>query len=172
MGDAMSGSAVMCPSMAILSNWSERDWGEADGLQVETREDLDCIVVRTYNSVYELIVQCGSKGEVLVRGGRFFPAFTKVQLAGSSLGGSFLKRLGIYVGLRMRELFGTRPDHRDVPRDVDFGESARSPKPTADLVARYRDAVRLPASLLARSATRTWRTGSSVVSVTRDSRPI
>jgi hypothetical protein len=104
MSDAMSGSAVMCPSMAILSNWSDRDWNQSDGVQVEMRADLDRIVVRTYNSVYELIVKCGSRGDVLVRGGQFFPAFTPVQLAGSSFGGSFLKRLGIYVGLRM-ELF-------------------------------------------------------------------
>jgi hypothetical protein len=104
MSDAVSGSTVMCPAMAVLSNWSDRDWSDAEGLQVDTREDLDRIVVRTRNSVYEMIVACGSKGEVLVRGGSFFPEFTKVRLAGSSFGGSFLKRLGIYVGLRM-ELF-------------------------------------------------------------------
>ena len=39
-----------------------------------------------------------------MRGGRFFQEFTRVHIAGSSLGGSFLKQLGIYVGLRM-ELF-------------------------------------------------------------------
>ena len=95
---------MLCPAMAVLSNWSTRDWSHADGLQVETREDLDRILVRTCNSVYELIVECGSRGEVLVRGGSFFPSFTRVHLAGSSFGGSVLKRLGIYVGLRM-ELF-------------------------------------------------------------------
>ena len=104
MDDGMSHTSMMCPSMAILSNWSDRNWEESDGLQVETREDLERILVRTYNSVYELIVQSGAKGEVLVRGGLFFPSFTRVHLAGSSFGGSFLKRLGIYVGLRM-ELF-------------------------------------------------------------------
>jgi hypothetical protein len=104
MKDPVTGSTVMCPSMAILSTWSGRDWDESDGVQVDAREDLDRIVVRTCNSVYELIVECGSKGDVLVRGGRFFPSFTNAQLAGSSMGGSFLKRLGIYVGLRM-ELF-------------------------------------------------------------------
>ena len=97
----MSGTARMCPATAILSTWSEHDWDRADGVQMETREDLDRLLIRTYNSVYEVIVQSGVKGEVLVRGGRFFPVFTKVQLAGSSLGGSFLKRRGIYVGLRM-----------------------------------------------------------------------
>ena len=104
MRHSVNDSSVMCPAMAVLSNWSDRDWSHADGLLVDTREDLDRILVRTRNSVYEVIVECGSRGEGLVRGGSFFPVFTKVQLAGSSFGGSFLKRLGIYVGLSM-ELF-------------------------------------------------------------------
>jgi hypothetical protein len=83
MNSRMSGSAAMCPSMAILSHWSDQDWDRADGIQVETRDALD---------------------RLLVRGGRFFQEFTDVHLAGSSLGGSFLKLTGIYVGLRM-ELF-------------------------------------------------------------------
>jgi hypothetical protein len=97
----MSSSSTLVPAGAILENWSERDWKESNGVQIETRETLDRILVRTYNSVYELIVQCAAKGEILVRGGRFFHEFTRVHLAGSSLGGSFLKQLGIYVGLRM-----------------------------------------------------------------------
>jgi hypothetical protein len=101
----MSSSSTLVPAGAILANWSERDWEESDGVQIDTREALDRILVRTYNSVYELIVQCATKGEILVRGGRFFHEFTRVHLAGSSLGGSFLKQLGIYVGLRM-ELVG------------------------------------------------------------------
>ena len=104
MTQSVSHPTVMCPALAVLSNWSDQDWSQADGLQLETREDLDRILVRTRNSVYELIVECGAKGEVLVRGGSFFPLFTKVQLAGSSFGGSFLKQFGIYVGLCM-ELF-------------------------------------------------------------------
>jgi hypothetical protein len=40
-------------------------------------------------------------GEVLVRGGKFFPVYTRVRLAGASLAGSFLKMLGIYVGFSM-----------------------------------------------------------------------
>ena len=39
-----------------------------------------------------------NRGDVLVRGGRFFPVYTRVRLAGASLAGSFLKLLGIYVG--------------------------------------------------------------------------
>lgn len=59
------------------------------------------IVVRTYQHAYEIIVRSGASGDVLVRGGHFFQAFTEGKLAGSSLGGGFLKQFGIYVGLRI-----------------------------------------------------------------------
>ena len=59
------------------------------------------LVVRTYQHTYEMFVRCGQTGDVLVRGGRFFQEFTEAKLVGSSLGGGFLKQLGIYVGLRV-----------------------------------------------------------------------
>ena len=57
--------------------------------------------VRTKNTVYEITVMDAAVGDVLVRGGRFFPVYTRVRLAGASLAGSFLKLLGIYVGFSM-----------------------------------------------------------------------
>jgi hypothetical protein len=59
------------------------------------------IVVRTYQHAYEIFVRSGASGDVLVRGGRFFQEFTEARLVGSSLGGSFLKQFGIYVGFRL-----------------------------------------------------------------------
>lgn len=94
----------LVPTNSILSTWSNHDWNQDSGVQIETLRDMDRILVRTYNSVYELIVRSGTHGDVMIRGGKFFPAFTRILLSGSSLGGSFLKRLGIYVGFRM-ELF-------------------------------------------------------------------
>ena len=44
----------------------------------------------------------------MVRGGRFFPEFTPARLAGSSLGGSFLKLRGIYVGFNLEIHFDKR----------------------------------------------------------------
>jgi hypothetical protein len=41
------------------------------------------------------------EGTMLIRGGRFFQKFTEARLIGSSLGSSFLKQRGIYVGMRM-----------------------------------------------------------------------
>ena len=104
MNHRMSASTTLVPATAILSNWTEQNWDQCDGVQVDTLDVMDRVLVRTFNSVYEIIVQSGRRGDALVRGGRFFQEFTRVHIAGSSLGGSFLKQLGIYVGLRM-ELF-------------------------------------------------------------------
>jgi hypothetical protein len=98
---AMSSSASLYPSASILTTWSERDWRRADGVQLERLEHMRRLVMRTYQHTYEMFVRCGPTGDVLVRGGRFFQDFTEEKLVGSSLGGGFLKQVGIYVGLRV-----------------------------------------------------------------------
>ena len=80
----------------ILDHWSSQEWKR--GIQLESLEELDTILVTTENTPYEITVLSGHTGEVLVRGGSFFPEWTSAHLAGSSLGGSFLKIRGIYVG--------------------------------------------------------------------------
>jgi hypothetical protein len=97
----MSLPSSLYPSTSVLSTWSDRDWRRADGVQIETLEHMQRVIVRTYQNVYEIFVRSGSTGEVLVRGGRFFQEFTEAHLSGASLGGGFLKQLGIYVGLRL-----------------------------------------------------------------------
>jgi hypothetical protein len=82
-----------------LDAWTAHDW--RSGLQLEDAKALDAFVVRTANSTYEITVVSPLTGEVLVRGGAFFPVVTRARLAGASLGGSFLKRHGIYVGFRL-----------------------------------------------------------------------
>ena len=87
------------PAAADLDVWSKHEW--RNGVQIETLPDLETLAVRTRNSLYEITVLSARTAEVLVRGGVFFPTHTPVCLAGSSLGGSFLKQHGIYVGFRM-----------------------------------------------------------------------
>lgn len=87
------------PRGAILDRWSEQEW--TNGVQIDRMEELEKLVVRTRYSVYEITILDGSSGEVLVRGGRFFPELTPARLAGACLGGSFLKMRGVYVGFRM-----------------------------------------------------------------------
>ncbi|PYU17951.1 MAG: hypothetical protein DMG30_29700 [Acidobacteria bacterium] len=90
---------ISCPSGGILDAWSDSDWN--DGVQIDQIQELTTLAVRTTNSLYEITVLNGRTGEVLVRGGEFFPVRTPVRLEGSTCGGSILKKRGIYVGLRM-----------------------------------------------------------------------
>ena len=99
-------STVRCSASALLDTWSSHDWNE--GIQLETMQDLETLTVRTENSTYEINVICDRTGEILIRGGRFFPEFTPARLAGSSLGGSFLKLRGIYVGFSLEIHFEKR----------------------------------------------------------------
>jgi hypothetical protein len=87
------------PAGAILDNWSQQEWN--NGVQIDQMEELESLAIRTQNSIYEITILSGRSGEVLVRGGQFFSEFTPARLSGSTLGGSFLKMRGIYVGLRM-----------------------------------------------------------------------
>ena len=90
---------TFCPAAADLDTWSSHAW--TNGVQIETLPGLETLAVRTCNSTYEITVLTPWTGEILVRGGQFFPTRTRARLAGASLGGSFLKQRGIYVGFRM-----------------------------------------------------------------------
>ncbi len=98
--DRVGGAEVsQVPAGAILDRWSEKEWD--NGVQIEQMAELEQLAVRTRNSVYEITILNGLTGEVLLRGGEFFPERTPVRLEGSTLGGSILKWRGIYVGLQM-----------------------------------------------------------------------
>jgi hypothetical protein len=99
-------STVNCSAGALLDTWSSHSWTE--GLQLEALQDMEKLTVRTENSTYDITVISGRSGEILIRGGRFFPEFTPARLAGSSLGGSFLKLRGIYVGFSLEVHFEQR----------------------------------------------------------------
>ena len=89
-------TSIYSPSIANLENWTNLEWHE--GLQVEGLAALETIQVLTKNTTYEITVMDGRTGDILVRGGRFFPVFTRARLSGATLAGSFLKLRGIYVG--------------------------------------------------------------------------
>ena len=93
------GANVSVPTSGMLSSWSTRDW--SDGIHVADGSPLERLNVRTANSIYELIVLSPANGNILVRGGAFFPVFMPARLAGSSLGGSFLKLRSVHVGFRL-----------------------------------------------------------------------
>lgn len=93
------GANVPVPSPGMLSSWSARDW--SDGIHVGDVSPLERLIVHTANSLYEVIVLSPATGHILVRGGAFFPVFMPARLAGSSLGGSFLKLRSVHVGFRL-----------------------------------------------------------------------
>jgi hypothetical protein len=94
--------ATSCPRAADLDAWSQYEW--SDGLQIDRLSGTEQLSVRTRNSVYEITVVRPFSDEVLVRGGAFFPNYTAARVGGCSLGGSFLKARGIYVGFRLELL--------------------------------------------------------------------
>lgn len=87
------------PVGAVLDTWAEDLW--TNGVQVDSLEDMEKLVIQTRNSVYEIIVIDGPTGEILIRGGQNFPELTPARLTGATLGGSFCKLRGIYAGFRM-----------------------------------------------------------------------
>ena len=99
-------TTVTCSASALLDTWSAHDW--TDGVQMETLKDMQTLAVDTENSTYEITAICARTGEILIRGGRFFPEFTPARLAGSSLRGSFLKLGGVYVGFNLEIQFDQR----------------------------------------------------------------
>jgi hypothetical protein len=70
-------------------------------IRLEACRELERIVVRTRRSVYEIIVLSGKAGDVLVRGGRFFPKFRQATVTGSIFGGCGVELGSISVGLHL-----------------------------------------------------------------------
>jgi hypothetical protein len=99
LNSTISGSQTLVPAAAQFDAWTSHDWH--DGVLVNLLTPYDRLIVRTRNSTYEIIGTEPHAAEVLVRGGAFFPDFTPAHLAGSSLGGSFLKLHGIYAGFQL-----------------------------------------------------------------------
>jgi len=87
------------PARAVLDNWTQAEW--TDGCQVDAAPVFQTLTVVTRNSLYQLVVLDPARGMVRLRGGQFFPDWRDAQLAGCSLGGSFLKMRGIYAGFCM-----------------------------------------------------------------------
>jgi hypothetical protein len=121
------------PAGAALDFWSSEAW--SNGVQTEQLEDMQRLFVRTRNSLYEITILDRWSGDILVRGGQFFPQLTPARLSGATLGGSFLKMRGIYVGFRMeiqagdQRIVTTRvatiaveaPDARHTPQEAFLG---------------------------------------------------
>src|SRR4029453_2663972 len=94
-----SNQTTAVPAAAVLSTWNNHSWD--DGLQNDKLSALDRLTVLTQHSTYEIVIVSPANGEVLVRGGEFFPEFTSVRLPGSTPGGSLLKMRSIHLCFRV-----------------------------------------------------------------------
>jgi hypothetical protein len=92
-------SNVRVSPTAILDHWLKHEW--TDGVQISELKELDTLCVETRHHEYEITIIDPSTAEVLIRGGEQFPERTLAHLSGASMGGSFLKVFGIYVGFKM-----------------------------------------------------------------------
>jgi hypothetical protein len=90
---------ITVPTEKVLNSWSAHDW--RGGISVDDLAPLERLTVRTANSTYDVIIVAPEQAAILVRGGAYFPVFTPARLAGSSLGGSFLKLRTVHVGFRL-----------------------------------------------------------------------
>ena len=106
---------------AILDRWARHDW--RDGMHIGDLLPLDRLTVKTLNSTYEIVVVTPGSADVAVRGGAYFPTFARVHVAGSSLGGNFLKLHTIHVGFRMELVFNTRSIVTSPVQAISIGRS-------------------------------------------------
>jgi hypothetical protein len=104
---SIAGSRSSLPAAGDFDSWASFDW--SNGVLIDDLAPHDRLTVQTRNSTYEIIVTCPQTAEVLVRGGAFFPNFTRAHVAGSSLGGSFLKLHGVYAGFQLELVNGGIP---------------------------------------------------------------
>jgi hypothetical protein len=95
---------------------STDDW--RDEVILDQLSAGDEIVVTTRNHTYEIVVTSPWTGDVLVRGGCFFPDFTVARFVGSSLGGSSLKMRSVNVGCHLEFANSGHPVITTRVRDV------------------------------------------------------
>ena len=75
-------------------------------IYVDSCEAQETIVITTRSSVYELVVRRADRGDVLVRGGRYFSEFIPVLFLGSIADDGSLHRDTIDIGGRLKFVFG------------------------------------------------------------------
>jgi hypothetical protein len=94
------------PRSATLEDWSNKEW--TDGVQINALRELDVLSVETKHHTYEITIFDPNTAEVMIRGGDIFPEASTAQVLGASIGGSFLKLHGIYLGFKIELRVGRR----------------------------------------------------------------
>ena len=77
-------------------------------ISVDSCAAQETFVITTGSNIYELVVLGGDRGDVLVRGGRYFTEVTRVRFLGSIADDGSAKPQTIDIGLRMKFVVGER----------------------------------------------------------------
>ena len=98
--ETLSGAGALSLAVAVpLEDQATPQPDEA--IQLDSCPAFQWIVVRTRQSVYEIFVLSGDAGEVMVRGGRYFPEFRRATIVGSTFGGSAVRVGSICAGCHL-----------------------------------------------------------------------
>jgi hypothetical protein len=114
----MRATETGCHPAADMGWWTSRPW--TGGVELCALPGLEQFSVRTRNSTYEITVLSPHTGDILVRGGAFFPEHTRARLTGCSLGGGLLKVRAVYPGFLMEIVYGGRTIVTTAVRSVDL----------------------------------------------------
>ena len=90
---------------ATLDGFSDAA-SRAEGVALKQLTRLDCVEVRTRNSLYTLNILDPLRSTALVSGGAFFPVPREAVISGASLGGSMLKVGMVLLGFQFEILSG------------------------------------------------------------------
>ena len=91
---------VVVPRCCTLDGFTT-EVSETDGIGLADLDPITTLLVRTQNSLYEIVVVQPRQKAVVVQGGPFFPQATRAVLSGSNFGGSLLKVAWVGIGLHM-----------------------------------------------------------------------
>ncbi len=91
---------VVVPRRCTLDGFAT-EVSQTDGIGLADLDPITTLLVRTQNSLYQIVVVQPRRKAVLVQGGPFFPQATRAVLSGSNFGGSMLKVAWVGIGLRM-----------------------------------------------------------------------
>ena len=83
-------NGVVVPRRCTLDGFAT-EVSQTDGIGLADLDPITTLLVRTQNSLYQIVVVQPRQKAVLVQGGPFFPQATRAVLSGSNFGGSLLK---------------------------------------------------------------------------------
>src|SRR5262245_29889111 len=99
-----SNQTTAVPAAAVLSTWNSHSWD--DGLHIDQLSALDRLTVLPQHSTSAILIASPPTAEVRLPGAEFFPESPTVRLAGTTLGGSFLKMRSVHIGFRIEFAVG------------------------------------------------------------------